>query len=89
MNDELNFTHSGVLNSNGRKTVRVRFERNNNGIVEFAEGILPDCKIDKQEGFSREEIVILENYLSGNKKNILDKAVAISGPMHWFGDDVN
>ncbi len=87
MQEEIKLTHTGVLNKDGKKTVRVRFEREQNGKTEYAEGIMPACIIEKQDGFSREEIILLENYMRSNKKNILEKAMAISTPIHWFGGE--
>lgn len=77
---DLRLTYSCILPRGKQKIVRVTFENNNS----YAEGIIPDCKIEKQKGFSKEEIKQLELYLKFNKDDILQKARAITGINHWF-----
>jgi hypothetical protein len=82
MNDknELRMTHTCILPRGKERIVRVTFERDN----AYAEGVVPDGKIEKQKGFSKEEIEQLEIYLKMNKADIMKKAKDISGIMHWF-----
>jgi hypothetical protein len=71
---EVTFTYSGVLTRNNRKLIRVRFERKGNSGIDFAEGKIPECKIEKQNGFSQEEIRQMEEYLEIEKENIIREA---------------
>ncbi len=71
---EVTFTYSGVLTRNNRKLIRVRFERKGNPGIDFAEGKIPECKIEKQNGFSQEEIRQMEEYLEIEKENIIREA---------------
>lgn len=74
--DALQFTYSGLLHKNGKKMVSVRFERDNG--KDYADGVLPDCAIEKQQGFSEEEIEQLEVYLMENADDIMAKAKEMS-----------
>lgn len=71
---EVTFTYSGVLTRNNRKLICVRFERKGDFGVDFAEGKLPECRIEKQKGFSVEEISQMEEYLETEKDNIIHEA---------------
>lgn len=57
--EEMKMTHSGILVKNGKRYVSVRFERGS----DVAEAMLPDCKVTKNTGFSKEEVEGLEGYL--------------------------
>ncbi len=78
--EELRFTHSAVLAKDGKPYVSVRFERGE----DVAEGSVPLCKIERNHGFSEEEVLGLEGYLEVNAKEIFRKAKDISGIQHWF-----
>lgn len=73
---ELTFTYSGILKKDGKKVVSIRFERN--GGKDFADGLLPDCSIEKQQGFSEEETEQLEVYLMEHADEIMHKAKEMS-----------
>ncbi|WP_099466661.1 hypothetical protein [Konateibacter massiliensis] len=77
---ELRMTHSCVLSRGKERIVRVTFEDDH----AYAEGIVPDGKIEKQQGFSEDEVQQLEIYLKMNKDDIMQKAKAITGITHWF-----
>lgn len=79
-NTELRMTHSCILPRGKEKIVRVTFESD----IAYAEGIVPDGKIEKQQGFSKDEIEQLEIYLKINKEDIMKKAKDITGITHWF-----
>lgn len=82
---ELKMTFSGVLQKKGKQIIQVRFERQTaTGGVEVAEGLLPDCTIEKYNGFSEEEIDQLQEYLKRNRKEIIDKAKGLNNIMNWF-----
>lgn len=71
--DSLNMIVSGVIERKGKKSACVRFE----GQGVFAEGYIPDCKIEKSEGFSEEEIKTLEEYLTDNLETLKRHAAGI------------
>lgn len=79
-NSELRMTHSCILSRGKEKIVRVTFERDNAD----AEGILPSGVIEKQHGFTKDEVEQLEIYLKLNREDIMKKAKAITGITHWF-----
>lgn len=82
---EMKFTYTGILhNKEGEKLVRVCFEREENGSRQFAEGVIPEGKIDASFGFSEEEIEKLEEYLKENSSDIMLKARKITGITHWL-----
>lgn len=74
--ETLEFTYSGLLNRKGKKVVSVRFERA--GGRDFADGILPDCAIEKQQGFSDDEVEQLEVYLMEHADELMAKAKEMS-----------
>lgn len=78
--DEVTFTHSSILSREGKPYVSVRFERGS----DMAEGGVPSCSITESKGFSREEVLQLEEYLKENARDILKSAKNISGIMNWF-----
>lgn len=80
-NDEVKFTYSGVLMKDGKKTVCVRFER---GESDCAEGRIPQCRIEKQQGFSSTEIEQMETYLVNEQMNIINKAKELNNIMKWL-----
>ena len=65
---------SGILRKNGEKIIYVRFERGK----DFAEGSLPDAKITSQSGFSPEEVVQFEEYMSENRFEIIEQAKSVN-----------
>ncbi len=82
---EMKFTYTGILhNKKGEKIVRVCFEREGNGSRQFAEGVVPEGKIDASFGFSDEEITGLEKYLKDNAADIMLEARKITGITHWL-----
>ncbi len=84
-NDSMKMTYSAILRDKAnRKIVRVTFERGAGENVQTAEGILPDCKIQRHNGYSGEEIASLEAYMKENLNDIMDRAKVISNPLKWF-----
>ena len=91
MNDSLTMTYSAIVTGKDqKKIVLVQFERPAAGgtgaakILDTAEGLLPDCKIVSQKGFTSEEILQLENYMQANLEDIMSKAKIISNPLKWL-----
>jgi len=82
---EMTMTYSSIVTGkDGKKIVRVQFEKASDGEKAIAEGLLPEGKIIKHEGFAKEEVLALEIYLSQNSEEIMKKAKVISNPLHWF-----
>ena len=82
---EVNFTYTSILHDKkGEKLVRVCFERKGDTGREYAEGSVPEGKIDASFGFSGEEIEKLEEYLKENSADIMLKARKITGITHWL-----
>ena len=83
--DGMKMTYSAVLkDKTGKSFIRVDFERKNGSVIEVAEGVLPDAKIVRQNGYSKEEIASLEEYLKEKSKDIIAKAKVISNPLKWL-----
>lgn len=87
MSDEkITFTQTGVIRKNNKNAVCVRFEREETGGKEFAEGFVPECKIVKSNGFTQEEIAKLEEYMQEEKPAIIEKAKEMSNFLKILGD---
>ncbi|MBO6241854.1 MAG: hypothetical protein J6O61_13595 [Butyrivibrio sp.] len=83
--EEMRMTYSAILTGkDNKKMVRVSFERNGKTGREVAEGVVPDGKIVKNNGYSQEEIASLEMYLKANADDIISKAKVISNPLKWL-----
>lgn len=65
---------SAVNSKDGKTFACLRFEEGN----AYAEGIIPDCKIEKTSGFSSEEINMLENYMKENLSDLKKQAAKIN-----------
>lgn len=78
--EEMNVLVSGVLHKEGRTFVRVSFLRGK----DWAEGIVPDGVIEKSEGFTKEEIEKLEDYLTGDKEAIIRQAKSVNPIRNLF-----
>lgn len=74
MSQELKMTISGIVPKDGRKNIYVVFEDGNRR----AEGSVPDCVIEKNEGFQEEEIKMLELYMKQNLDMIREHAKLIN-----------
>ena len=81
---EVKFTYSGILIKNQKKIIRVRFEREKKLGIDYAEGTIPDCKIEKQQGFTPNEIEQMEAYLVQEKENIIQDARKLNNIINWF-----
>ena len=83
--DGMKMTYSSILrDKDNKKIVRVQFEREGVYETQIAEGILPEGKIVKQNGYTKEEVEGLERYLLANSDDIFAKAKVISNPLKWF-----
>lgn len=70
----MTMTISGISEKNGEKLAYVCFEEGKRS----AEGIIPDCKINKNNGFTEEEVKMLEEYLIANLADLKKQATQIS-----------
>lgn len=82
--NHVNMIYSCLLHKDKKRIVRVTFERTGATGYEYAEGIVPDGTIERQKGFTQEEVVKLENYLKNHVDDIFAKAKEISGLKHWM-----
>lgn len=71
---------SGCLTKDNQKIVRVSFFRENG----YADGVLPDAKIEKYEGFNEGEIRMLEEYLRQNSADIYAQAKQVNPMRNLF-----
>ena len=74
MSEELRMTISGIVPRDGRRNIYVVFEDGNRK----AEGSVPDCVIEKNEGFEEDEVKMLELYLKQNLDMIREHAKYIN-----------
>lgn len=65
---------SGITGSGTEKRVCVSFSENGNS----AEGYVPSCKIERNHGFSEDEVRQMEAYLNENKLLIWEEAKKIN-----------
>lgn len=79
--NELQMMVSSRLRKDGKQIVRVSFFRGK----DYADGILPDIKIEKSEGFSADEIRQLERYMREHQEEIFAKAKTIDPMKNWLG----
>ncbi len=85
ISNEITMTYSAILrNKEGKKLVRVLFERKGPSGKEVAEGLIPDGVIQRRNGYSDKEVRELEKYLKENADDIMGKAKLISNPLKWL-----
>lgn len=77
-------TFSGVLTKDKKQFIRVRFEREGAKGLEVAEGILPECTIEQQNGYTPEEVDQLQDYLKQNRQEIIEQAKGLNNILKWF-----
>lgn len=73
MNSELKMIVSGIVPKEGKPVAYVQFEDEDRR----AEGIVPECKIIKNEGFAVEDVVLLEVYMKEHLAEIHNEAKKI------------
>ena len=74
MSQELKMTISGIVPKDGRKNIYVVFEDGSRK----AEGRVPDCVIEKNSGFTEDEVSMLELYMKQNLDLIREHAKLIN-----------
>lgn len=72
--EEVTLIYSGVVRKQNQSLVSVRFERNGKSGTDYAEGQVPECRIEKQRGFTADEIAQMEDYLREEKYSIIQEA---------------
>lgn len=78
--EDVNMLVTGMLHKAGKSFVRVSFVRGK----DWAEGIVPDAKIEKAKGFTEEEVSKLEAYLMEEKAMILERAKGVNPLRNMF-----
>lgn len=78
--EDINMLVTGMLHKDGKSFVRVSFLRGK----DWAEGIVPEVKIEKSQGFSEEEIDRLEAYLAEQKSMIMEQAKGVNPLRNMF-----
>lgn len=71
--EELNMSVSGICSKEGEKYAFVTFS----DAKRRAEGKIPECKILSSEGFSEEEIRMLELYMKSNLGELKKMAAGV------------
>lgn len=79
--EELKMTYSGLMLKDGEKMVRVCFQR---GSGDYAEGIIPNGRIEKSSGFTAEELEQLKIYLQDNASEIMKQAKEVNFLKAWM-----
>lgn len=78
--DDVEMLVSGFLKKDGKKIVRISFCRGK----DYADGILPEGRIEKSKGFTKEETEMLENFLRANRTDILKRAGEVDPLRKWL-----
>ena len=72
--DELTMSISGICRKDGKKCAYITFTDGKR----TAEGIIPDCKIISQSGFTEDEVAGLALYMQMNLDALKKQAASIS-----------
>lgn len=73
--DETEFTYSEMRDLGGRMGMIVHFERpNTDPGFDTARGTFPDCRWEKLEGFTPEEVSAFEGFLHKNEAELFRRA---------------
>lgn len=65
---------SGIIRKKEEKYVHVSFQRGK----DTAEFILPECRLEKSQGFDKEELEKLSDYVKGSQAEIMEHARKIN-----------
>ena len=71
---QMNMLVSGLVGKGDNKRICVYFSDKD----KYAEGSIPDCKITSSNGFTKEEIKEIEEYLSDNRDDIIEEAKKVN-----------
>lgn len=80
LSEDIRMLVTSMIHKDGKAFARVSFLRDS----DWAEGIVPGGRIEKAEGFSREEIEKLEAYLAGEQEMILQEAKGVNPIRNLF-----
>lgn len=80
LSEDIKMLVTSMIHKNGNSFARVSFLRGEN----WAEGVVPGGRIEKSEGFNKEEIRKLENYLAGEQGMILEQAKGVNPIRNLF-----
>lgn len=80
LSEDIRMLVTSMIHKDGKAFARVSFLRDG----DWAEGIVPGGRIEKAEGFSREEIEKLEAYLAGEQEMILQEAKGVNPIRNLF-----
>ncbi len=74
MGDSVNIKVSGIFEKNGKKRAFISFEDG----TRAAEGIIPDCRITDNKGFTKDEVLQLEAYMKKELSSLKKTASGIN-----------
>ncbi|MDE5717167.1 MAG: hypothetical protein K2I53_06040 [Lachnospiraceae bacterium] len=80
LSEDIKMLVTSMIHKDGKAFARVSFLRDS----DWAEGIVPGGRIEKAEGFSREEIEKLEAYLTEEQEMILQEAKGVNPIRNLF-----
>ncbi len=81
--DELIMQVSGICKKDGKKIAYVKFSDKKRS----AEGVIPDCRIEKSEGFSDEERGQLELFMKMNLSQLKKSAAKVDPLRAMMGNE--
>lgn len=76
--EEIKMTQTGLIPGKKGSVVHVCFERSKDKETNYAEVIMPSCRVISNKGFQEEEIEQLRIYLKAHKQDILVAAKKIN-----------
>lgn len=79
--DELTMSVSPICKVDNKKVAYVSFSDKSRE----AEGVIPECKITQNTGFSEEEIAALEIYMKANLDTLKKMAVSVNPANAFLG----
>ncbi len=80
--DEVRMSFSGIVGGENNRHVEVSFTCGE----KYAEGKIPPCTIEKNRGFTDQEVESLEDYLFRNKDDIYRRAKKINPLRAFLGE---
>lgn len=80
LSEDIKMLVTSMIRKDGKAFARVSFLRDS----DWAEGVVPDGRIEKSEGFTEEEVEKLETYLAGEEKMILEQAKGVNPIRNLF-----
>lgn len=80
LSEDIKMLVTSMIHKGEESFARVSFLRGS----DWAEGIVPGGRIEKSEGFSKEEIEKLEAYLAGEEEMILKQAKGVNPIRNLF-----